>query len=250
MGASPLAVDACSVSHVGDRRDQQDRVGLFRHPKLRGIALAVVADGMGGHTGGATAAEQVVLTAKNSLEQYSPREDDPQQMLRACLEEAHVLIRGGRYVNEQEPHSTGVVLLVEPQRVSWAHCGDSRLLRMREGRCLLRTRDHSWIEELTRNGNASPEQVANYPNRNVLWTSLGGGVPPQIDLGQAADLAAGDVFVLCSDGLWEYFDDHELAMLACAGSAREASSEIFRIARQRAAGAGDNLSLLMLRFVE
>lgn len=250
MGAAALAVDACSVSHVGDRREQQDRIGLFRHPKLRHIALAVVADGMGGHAGGAIAAEQVVLTAKNSLEQYSPREDDPQQMLRGCLQEAHLLIRGGRYVNEQEPHSTGVVLLVEPQRVSWAHCGDSRLFRLREASCLLRTRDHSWIEELVRTGRATPEQAAKHPNRNLLWTSLGGTGEPQIDLGQATDVAAGDVFLLCSDGLWGYFDDAELAALACAGSAREASAQLVALARQRAAGAGDNLSLVMLRFVE
>ena len=49
----PIAVDACAAQHQGDRKEQQDRVAILAHPRKRGVALAVVADGMGGHTGGA-----------------------------------------------------------------------------------------------------------------------------------------------------------------------------------------------------
>lgn len=245
----PDRIDVCAVQHIGDRREQQDRLGIFPHPKLRKIALAVVADGMGGHAGGSIAAEQVVVTARNSLDQYSPREDDPQQMLKDCLAEAHFLIRSGRYVNEQDPHSTGVLLLIEPERLSWAHCGDSRLYRFRDGKCLFRTRDHSYVEDLVQSGKASAAEAERHPRRNVLMTSLGGRDAPRVDTHQITDLVAGDAFLLCSDGLWGYFRDEELAGIVHAMSAREASETLMEAARVRAEGAGDNVSLILLRFL-
>jgi serine/threonine protein phosphatase PrpC len=63
----PIIVDACAAQHQGDRKEQQDRVAIFPHPSKKGVALAVVADGMGGHTGGALAAAQVIHTSKNNL---------------------------------------------------------------------------------------------------------------------------------------------------------------------------------------
>ncbi|HEY5764370.1 MAG TPA: protein phosphatase 2C domain-containing protein [Rhodocyclaceae bacterium] len=249
MRLAPVTIDACAVQHIGDRREQQDRLGLFQHPKLKKIALAVVADGMGGHAGGALAAEQVVLTAKNSLEQYSPREDEPQQMLKSCLEEGHFLIRSHRFVNEQDPHSTGVMLLIEPDRLSWAHCGDSRLYRFRDKRCISHTRDHSFVEELVRRGKATAEEAAEHPNRNLLVTSLGGNEAPQIAVDQVTDLEAGDAFLLCSDGLWGYFKPDELARTVCSMRSREAAAQLMEVARLRGKGAGDNISLIVLRFL-
>jgi serine/threonine protein phosphatase PrpC len=249
MSVAPAAIDACAVQHIGDRREQQDRLGLFRHPKLPRIVLAALADGMGGHTGGALAAEQVVLTAKNSLDQYSPREDFPRETLAAALREAHLLIRSGRWVNEQDPHSTGVLLLVEGPQVTWAHCGDSRLYRFRDGRCLFRTADHSWVAEQLRGGLLSAAQAASHPRRSVLVTSLGGAEAPRIDTGGADDVAAGDAFLLCSDGLWEYFRNEELAAVIASQGARDAAEQLLALARERAAGEGDNVSLVILKFL-
>ena len=70
----PITVDACAAQHQGDRKEQQDRIAILQHARQRGVALAVVADGMGGHTGGALAAEQVIHTAKTCLEHFSPSE--------------------------------------------------------------------------------------------------------------------------------------------------------------------------------
>jgi serine/threonine protein phosphatase PrpC len=74
----PLTIDACAAQHQGDRKEQQDRVAIFPHRRLKGVALAIVADGMGGHTGGALAAEQVVHTAKNNLDHFAPADETPQ----------------------------------------------------------------------------------------------------------------------------------------------------------------------------
>lgn len=246
----PIIIDACVAQHQGDRKEQQDRVALVPHPKGGGVALAVVADGMGGHTGGVLAAQQVIHTARNNLEQFSARHELPRTMLEASFNEAHMLIKASRFINEKDPHSTAVMLLLQPGKVSWAHCGDSRLYRFRGDRPFFQTTDHSYVEQLVASGKITPEQAQIHPNRNILITSLGGNEAPRIDFGEAADLQAGDSFLLCSDGLWGYFGDTELAGVLAAHTAREASELLISRARTRAQGEGDNVSLVILKLVD
>ena len=246
----PITIDACVAQHIGDRKEQQDRVGIFPHPKRGGVALAVVADGMGGHAGGALAAEQVLYTARNNLEHYSAKEETPRALLETSIQEAHTMIKAMRMVNEKDPHSTAVMLLLQPGSVSWAHCGDSRLYRFRGDQPVFRTTDHSYVEHLLNEGKITPEQAAVHPNRNILLTSMGGGEPPRIAYGDAADLAGGDSFLLCSDGLWGYFDDAELGGVVSAFSAKEAAHTLIRRARERASGEGDNVSVAILKLIE
>ena len=246
----PLTIDACVAQHIGDRKEQQDRVGLFPHPKVGGTALAVVADGMGGHAGGSLAAEQVLYTSRGNLEHYAPKEELPRAMLEASILEAHTMIKAMRLVNEKDPHSTAVMLLLQPGKVSWAHCGDSRLYRFRGDKPFFRTVDHSYVEHLVAQGKITPEQALIHPNRNILLTSMGGGEAPKIDFGESTDLQGGDSFLLCSDGLWGYFSDEELAGVVAAFSAKEAAHTLINRARTRANGEGDNVSVAILKLVE
>lgn len=246
----PLIVDACVAQHMGDRKEQQDRVALLPHPRGGGVALAVLADGMGGHAGGAIAAQQVVHTARNNFEQFMPKSEAPQAMLEASLHESHMLIKAMRFVNEKDPHSTAVMLLLQPGKVAWVHCGDSRLYCFRGDQPLRRTTDHSYVEQLVAKGRITPEQALVHPNRNILTTSLGGSDVPTIDFGQSEDVGAGDSFLLCSDGLWSYFSDAELGGVLSAYSARDASDVLISRARTRAKGEGDNVSLAILRLLE
>lgn len=246
----PITIDACVAQHQGDRKEQQDRVALLPHPKGGGVALAVVADGMGGHTGGVLAAQQVIHTARNNLDQFSARSECPQKMLEASLHEAHMLIKAARFINEKDPHSTAVMLLLQPGKVTWAHCGDSRLYWFRGDQLAFCTTDHSYVEQLVAKGKISPEQALVHPSRNILMTSLGGNEVPKIDYGTAEDLQAGDSFLLCSDGLWGYFSDSEIGAVLAAYSAREASDVLINRARERARGEGDNVSVAILKLVE
>ena len=246
----PITIDACVAQHQGDRKEQQDRVALIPHPKGGGVALAVVADGMGGHTGGVLAAQQVIHTARTNLENFSAREESPQHMLESCLNESHMLIKASRFMNEKDPHSTAVMLLLQPGKVSWVHCGDSRLYRFRADKPFFHTTDHSYVEQLVAKGKITPEQALVHPNRNILITSLGGNEAPKIDFGESTDLQAGDSFLLCSDGLWGYFSDAELGGVVAAYSAREASEMLISRARTRARGEGDNVSVAILKLVE
>lgn len=246
----PIAIDACAAQHQGDRKEQQDRVAILAHPRRRGVALAVVADGMGGHTGGALAAEQVIHTAKTNLEHFSPDDEVPRGMLENSMREAHTMIKASRFINEKDPHSTAVMLLLQPKTITWAHCGDSRLYHFRGKQLVQRTVDHSYVEHLLATGRITLEQAATHPNRNVLLTSLGGQDEPKFDFAEVGELLGGDAFVLCSDGLWAYFDDVELATLVADNSARQACEILIEKARQRAGGNGDNVSIAIIKLVE
>jgi serine/threonine protein phosphatase PrpC len=101
-----LSVETCAAQHIGDRKEQQDRVALFPHPSRPGLLMAVLADGMGGHTGGAMAAEQVVFKARQTFETFAPADETPQDLLRTIIGESHVVIKLTRFTSEQDPHTT------------------------------------------------------------------------------------------------------------------------------------------------
>jgi serine/threonine protein phosphatase PrpC len=166
------------------------------------------------------------------------------------MREAHTMIKASRFMNEKDPHSTAVMLLLQPGKVTWAHCGDSRLYHFRGRQLVRRSVDHSYVEHLLATGRITEEQALTHPNRNVLLTSLGGQEEPKFDFSESAELVAGDAFVLCSDGLWAYFDDAELGRLVADNSARQACELLIESARQRAGGAGDNVSLAIVKLVE
>lgn len=248
-GQTAIGIDACVAQHQGDRDEQQDRVALFSHPR-GDVVLAVVADGMGGHAGGALAAQQVIHTAQSNFERYFIRHELPQRLFESNINEAHMLINALRFINEKDPHSTVVMLLLQPGRAAWAHCGDSRLYHFRKGRLMSRTIDHSYVEFLVANGMLSPDDAKTHPRRNVLVTSLGGSEAPLIDYDEAAGLQAGDAFLLCSDGLWEYFPEEELGAVVAKMSARNACDALIAEARVRAQGVGDNVSVAILKLVK
>jgi serine/threonine protein phosphatase PrpC len=245
-----LTVDTVVAMHQGDRKDQQDRVALFPHPTRPGMLLAVLADGMGGHSGGAMAAEQVLIKAKQNFEAYSPASESPEELLRTIIEEAHVVIKLTRFTSEQDPHSTACVLLMQPGKVHWAHCGDSRIYCFRDGALANRSGDHSLVAELVRTGQLSESEAEVYPHKNLLLSCLGAEREPRIDIGSSDGLRVGDAFLICSDGLWGHFSDEELAGSITRMPARQAARELIDQARVRARGTGDNISMAIVRLVD
>ena len=88
-----------------------------------------------------------------------------------------------------------------------------RLYRFRGTNTLFRSVDHSYVEHLVSIGRITPEEALVHPNRNVLITSLGGKDAPKFSFGEADDLSDGDIFMLCSDGLWPHFEEAEMARI-------------------------------------
>ncbi|MEO7127747.1 MAG: protein phosphatase 2C domain-containing protein, partial [Rhodoferax sp.] len=113
--AKGYRLTASTGIHKGDREYQQDQVVLLKHPRAEGCLLAVIADGMGGRSGGRKASDQVVMTAKQLFERYAPESDDASAMLQQLVQEAHIVIKLTAISAEQEPHSTIAAFLINPR---------------------------------------------------------------------------------------------------------------------------------------
>ena len=244
--AADLRISACTGQHIGDRAEQQDRVGIFTSRRLPDSALFVLADGMGGKTGGAMAAQQVMSTAKNLFAEYSVGQSI-HSLLTEIVNEAHLVIRLSALSTEKEPHSTLAALIVQPHRADWAHVGDSRIYRFSHGKVAGRTIDHSYVEQLVAEGKLDRRGANSHRLSNLLTHALGTSKQPSIDFGSVESLAVGDSFLLCSDGLWHYFTDAELTVVMTSYPVRKASERLIEIARERADGGGDNCTLAIVR---
>jgi serine/threonine protein phosphatase PrpC len=246
----PVSLDATTGQHLGDRPEQQDRAAIIPSKKLKGTALVIVADGAGGYKGGAAAAEQVIGTALNVFENFSPKTESPQDLLRQIVLEAHTVIRLNRVLTEEEPHSTLVAMVLQPDRVDWGWVGDSRLYHFNGATLKSRTKDHSYVQQQIDDGQCREQDRHKHPNRNLLLQALGHSETPVPSFGATAPLAANDTFLLCSDGLWDYFSDAEIGKVLASLPPRKAAEMLIGAARARAKGRGDNLSAAIVKLTQ
>jgi serine/threonine protein phosphatase PrpC len=241
-------LSAATGLHRGDRAYQQDQVEIFAHPRHAGCALAVLADGMGGKSGGRKAADQVVLTAQQIYERHSPERDNAAQMLTQLVREAHLMIKLTAIAAEEEPHSTIAAFMIGPNReCDYVHAGDSRVYHFRGAQLLTRTVDHSLVQRLIDDGQLTEEQANSHPQGNLLTGCLGTHQDPPIATAHIDALEIGDAILACSDGLWHYFTPKEIGAIVSTLPVREASELLVSKARQRAKGGGDNVSLALAR---
>jgi len=241
-------LSAATGIHRGDRAYQQDQVDILPHHRVPGCAMAVLADGMGGKSGGRKAADQVILTAKQLFERYSPNQDDPSELLKQLVLEAHLMIKLTAITAEEEPHSTVTAFLISPSReCDLIHAGDSRIYHFRGPDMVKRTIDHSFVQRLVDEGQITEDEANSHPQSNLLTGCLGTGQGPPLTLHHIDRLEVGDTMLAGSDGLWHYFTPKELGAIVHTLPPREASEMLVSKARQRARGSGDNLSLALAR---
>jgi serine/threonine protein phosphatase PrpC len=234
--------------HKGDREYQQDQVVLLNHPRINVCVLAVVADGMGGRSGGRKASDQVMLTAAQLFERYSPDTDDAMDLLRQMVREAHLVIKLTAVSAEEEPHSTVAAFLINPDGdCYWIHTGDSRIYHFKGQRFIKRTLDHSYVQELVDRGEITDEEANLHPESNVLTACLGTDKDPPMAMHFIPALVPGDVLMACSDGVWHYLSTEELGVALSSLSAREATEFLIDKALSRGQGSNDNLSLVIVK---
>ena len=210
MGAG-LKWNSGQISLTGDREDNQDRVSVSGDEHS---FLAIVADGMGGHSDGAQAAEVAIEACLKTFNSTRHPINDTEGFLLHLVNKANEAVNnlGAHLPVELMPRTTLALALVQAGKVYWVHVGDSRVYLIRNGKVVARTRDHSHVEILLQEGLIAEDEIAQHPLRNFVESCLGGGsnLPPS-ELGDHHDLEQGDVVLLCTDGLWGGLDDAEIA---------------------------------------
>lgn len=233
-------------SHIGGRKNNQDRMG---YSFTRDALLLLLADGMGGHIQGEMAATIALQTVGSLFQQNAkPYVKKPERFLEESIFAAHREIHRYRAVNNlpETPRTTIVACLIQHNSAYWAHCGDSRLYWMRRGQILSRTRDHSRIETLIAQGKVDPSERDTHPDRNKLFNCLGAPNMPIVELSRRASLQGGDVMLLCSDGLWSVLPDHVLAQRFQNSTVVRAVPELLTTATGIAGKSSDNVTALAL----
>ena len=249
---SVYKIEAGTAQHLGNRPQQNDRAVLYTAPRAPGYVMAVLADGMGS---GSAAPEQVLHTSKQLFDDYRAGEAASvprvQELLRGIAQETHQVLAMNPLSATGEPVSTLVALVLTPQgQAVWACVGDSRLYRFANTQCVERIGDAAYVEHLVNVDKLPLEAARKHRGSRLLANVLGNRLkPPFVTVGVHEGLLPGDAFLLCSDGLWQYFADTELATALARGTPRQASEMLINKAIERAKGQGDNCSMAIIKLV-
>lgn len=232
------------VSRKGGRLQNEDRMG-YSYTRSSGILL--LADGMGGHPEGEVAAQLALQTISAMYQkQAKPKIEDAAAFLNAAVMAAHRAII--KYAIEKgmldTPRTTVVAALVQDGSAYWAHCGDSRLYLVRAGKLVVRTRDHSYMEQPPQGHSAS--RAAERLNRNILYTCLGSPTKPVFDLAGPTPLMQGDKILLCSDGLWGSLDDADIVRQLGGKAVGISVPDLVESALQKAGASSDNVTAIAM----
>jgi serine/threonine protein phosphatase PrpC len=235
-------------SRKGSRKVNQDRIA---YTYSRDTLLLVVADGMGGHAGGEIAAQIAVrLFIERFQQEAKPILRNPLKFLQETMLRAHAAL--GSYANQfsmlETPRTTCVAVIVQANHAYWAHVGDSRFYLFRQGALIGATKDHSKVQYLVDQGVIAADDVPQHPDRNKIFSCLGGLVDPVIDLSKRTALRNGDILVLCTDGLWSVMQHGEMADTLTSTPILKTAPQMMREAEHRGGPDGDNLSTIVVRW--
>jgi PPM family protein phosphatase len=241
-----MKIERGYAQHVGSRNEQQD-AGLVLTGDGQSEQLVLVADGMGGHAGGSIASAQVAETARRIWGEHRKTPIEPKRLLDRIIREGHEAINRAGAEKGLTPRSTCVLLYLRDGGAHWAHVGDSRIYRLRDGQVTRLTRDHSVVQMLVDLGKVSEDEMGNHPDQNRLTQSLGGDAVPMPDFGND-QVKPHDAFLVCSDGLWEMISQPEMAaVLAAKKLGDDGAKHLADRAFDRAKPKSDNITVALVR---
>ncbi len=204
------------------------------------LGLWLVADGMGGHFAGDVASHMVV-SAMDILEPPRSLSKFVEEVERQLVE-TNTRLR--EYAEREETHTIGstvVALLTHGEHAVCLWAGDSRMYRYRDGKLEQISQDHALVEELVERGVLTPEQAVDHPHGNLVTRAVGAADRLFLDV-EIIPIQAGDLFILCSDGLEKEIVEEEMSVMVEAGDARQLSHAL--LARALAVGAHDNVTVI------
>lgn len=246
--AKPLALEIAAATDVGVIRNlNEDSIATNAR-----LGLLVLADGMGGYKAGNVASELATRSIMEVVEDGLKKNafGDARALLEQAVKAANRLIftEGRRLAKEQVMGSTVALLHLHGERVTLAHVGDSRIYRLRDGRLELMTHDHSIVQEQIDLGMVSASDAEASHNRHLVTRGLGLKEEVEASL-MDSDARAGDIYLLCSDGLNDMVDDAdiELALAALQANLPLAARQLVMIANDN--GGEDNISVILAKLI-
>lgn len=205
-----LEIVIATRSERGGREDNEDALRVGHAGQTWHLLLA---DGAGGHAGGAEASRRVVDAIERVLLTAAPGFGPG--LLDAALQAAHAELQRAQHDAQgtQRMHSTVVALWIDVahERAVWSSVGDSRLYRLRYGAVDTVTVDDSVVQSMVEGGLLTPAQARHHPLKNQLVSALGmdDAIEPRT-LAQAVEIEDGDAFLLCCDGWWDALNDAQI----------------------------------------
>ena len=241
------------------RRSNQDSIhaallSLPSHDHDRSVGLFVVADGMGGHSGGEIASRRAIETVMVTMLEYlalpAMADEDPgvapPLLMVTAIQEANQRIWNEAQQNGTDMGTTCTAALLLDDQIYLGHVGDSRAYIVQAGGLHQLTTDHSTVGRLIAMGQIEPEEARDHPLRNQLYRTVGQHPTLEVDIVQMP-LHGASHLLLCSDGLWGMIDDEEImAIVRESPYPRDACQRL--IARANLAGGDDNISVIVVAF--
>ena len=252
-GMEPIALAYTDIGRVKDANEDRFLVD-------KRLRLYVVADGMGGHAAGEVASETAVTEIRRFVQQNEPllqgfvQKGEGRDAILDMLEQA--VRHAGRAIfdlAQAEPEKRGMgttvsLLLLTPTRGFIAHVGDSRVYLVRDSEVFQLTEDHSLINELIKRGKLRPEEAATAPYKNAVTRAVGVYADVEVDT-LDFEIAPGDDFLLCSDGLTGHLrDDKEIAEILRGNDFVAVPKTFVEVANQR--GGKDNITSVVVHLGE
>ncbi len=246
MNADSQRLEVGALSETGyTRGENQDRMSGSQVPLGN---LYIVADGMGGHKGGAVAAGIAVQELQGYITQASPSES-VDRVIEAAFKKANDVVYKEAHSGDPTTEgmgTTAVLLLVSGGVATLAHVGDSRAYLYRNSAVSQLTRDHTVVQRMIEAGMLKPEEASRHPDASVLERAIGSTPTVEVDI-YNHQLQEGDAILLCSDGLCGYVADGEIeAALRHHGTVQETTARLVGLALEK--GGHDNVTVQLIRY--
>lgn len=239
-----MSPSLCYASKIGARVNNEDRIGYVR---TKHAELLIVADGMGGHHFGETAATVATNSLIDSFHATAtPFVDNMRHFLQNSLHRANnaILAYAQQHHLIETPRTTIVVCLLQHETALWAHAGDSRLYFFRQGRLKQVTVDHSRVQLLVQAGSITAAEARLHPEKHKVYSCLGLPKVHTIEYSAPVPLQQGDCLLLCSDGFWSHLSTAEMAQFLQITPLDTAITHMLDLAQERGGCHCDNVSIL------
>ena len=210
----------------------------------------IIADGMGGHNSGEVASKMAVdYVSKYILKHpdHISNEEDIEENIIEIMNKANEAVYFGSTQNKEYSGmgTTLIICVVLNKKMYIGHVGDSRVYLIRDGAIKRITTDHSYIEELIKNGSLTREQAKNHPKKHIITRALGCENFIEVDT-YSCEIKENDIYVLCTDGLTNMVSEQQIMEVACRNEdPKEACKEMIRLANEY--GGEDNTTVIVLR---